>query len=44
LGFVAPPPFFYGVLAAMVLAYLCVVELTKRAFYAWWRQRAALRA
>ncbi len=39
LGFVAPPPFFYGVLAAMVLAYLCMVELAKRAFYVWWSQR-----
>jgi Mg2+-importing ATPase len=35
LGFVAPPAFFYGILAAMVLMYLCVVEVAKRAFYRW---------
>jgi Mg2+-importing ATPase len=33
LGFVAPPAYFYGILAAMVLTYLCVVELVKRIFY-----------
>jgi Mg2+-importing ATPase len=33
LGFVPPPLYFYGILAAMVLAYLCVVELAKRFFY-----------
>ncbi len=44
LGFVAPPAFFYGVLAAMVLAYLCMVELAKRAFYAWWSRRTLSRA
>ena len=44
LGFVAPPVFFYGVLAAMVLAYLCMVELAKRAFYAWWSRRPLSRA
>ena len=33
LGFVAPPANFYGILAAMVLTYLCVVEITKRMFY-----------
>lgn len=39
LGFVAPPAYFYGVLAVMVLAYLCVVEFAKRSFYAWWGNR-----
>jgi Mg2+-importing ATPase len=41
LGFVAPPAFFYAVLAGMVLAYLCMVELAKRAFYTWWSRRGA---
>ena len=33
LGFVAPPAYFYGILAMMVVTYLCVVEVVKRAFY-----------
>ncbi len=33
LGFVPPPLYFYAILAAMVLAYLCMVELAKRFFY-----------
>jgi len=33
LGFVAPPAYFYGILAVMVLTYLGVVEVVKRIFY-----------
>ena len=33
LGFVAPPPFFFLVLLAMVLCYLMAVEFAKRFFY-----------
>lgn len=33
LGFVPPPLYFYAILLAMVLAYLCMVELAKRFFY-----------
>ncbi len=33
LGFVAPPAYFYGILAAMVIIYLGVVEMVKRIFY-----------
>ena len=33
LGFVPPPLYFYAILAAMVVAYLCMVELAKRFFY-----------
>ena len=33
LGFVAPPAYFYGILAAMVVLYLGVVEVVKRVFY-----------
>jgi Mg2+-importing ATPase len=33
LGFAAPPPLFYGVLAALVAAYLVLAEVAKRAFY-----------
>jgi Mg2+-importing ATPase len=33
LGFVPPPLYFYAILVAMVLAYLCMVELAKRFFY-----------
>ena len=33
MGFVPPPLYFYGILSAMVLAYLCIVELVKRFFY-----------
>lgn len=32
-GFVAPPPAFYLILAAMVCAYLAIVEAAKRWFY-----------
>ncbi len=34
-GFVPPPPAFYAILGGMVVAYLCIVELVKRAFYRW---------
>ncbi len=34
-GFVPPPPAFYVILGGMVVAYLCIVELAKRAFYRW---------
>jgi Mg2+-importing ATPase len=34
-GFVAPPAEFYGILAAMVLIYLLIVEVAKRVFYHW---------
>ncbi len=34
-GFVPPPASFYAVLAAMVLGYLCMVELAKQGFYRW---------
>lgn len=33
LRVVAPPAYFYGILAAMVLTYLGVVEVVKRIFY-----------
>jgi Mg2+-importing ATPase len=33
-GFTPPPPAFYGLLALMVLAYLGLVELIKRSFFA----------
>jgi Mg2+-importing ATPase len=33
-GFQPPPPAFYAVLAALVAAYLVIVELVKRMFYA----------
>jgi Mg2+-importing ATPase len=33
LGFVAPPAYFYGILGAMVVTYLGVVEVVKRIFY-----------
>jgi len=33
LGFVAPPAYFYGILALMVVTYLSVVEAAKRVFY-----------
>jgi heavy metal translocating P-type ATPase len=32
-GFVAPPPQFYAILAAMTAAYLLLVEMVKRYFY-----------
>jgi Mg2+-importing ATPase len=34
-GLVPPPAKFYFILAAMVLVYLCIVELAKRIFYRW---------
>ncbi|TBR10508.1 MAG: magnesium-translocating P-type ATPase [Rugosibacter sp.] len=34
-GFVPPPAKFYLILGAMVLAYLCIVELAKQGFYRW---------
>jgi Mg2+-importing ATPase len=34
-GFVAPPARFYLILGAMVLVYLCAVELAKQGFYRW---------
>jgi Mg2+-importing ATPase len=34
LGFVRPPAAYYGVLAALVLAYLVAAEIVKRLFYA----------
>ncbi|MFF4986058.1 magnesium-translocating P-type ATPase [Streptosporangium saharense] len=34
LGFTAPPPAFFLALAAMTVAYLVLVELAKKAFYA----------
>jgi Mg2+-importing ATPase len=34
-GLVAPPARFHGILAAMVLVYLLMVEVAKRAFYRW---------
>ncbi|HSN22447.1 MAG TPA: cation transporting ATPase C-terminal domain-containing protein, partial [Usitatibacter sp.] len=33
LGFAPPPPVFFGVLAALVAAYLALAEVAKRAFY-----------
>jgi P-type Mg2+ transporter len=33
LGFVAPPPLFFVFLTGATLAYLAVVEITKRIFY-----------
>jgi Mg2+-importing ATPase len=33
LGFVAPPPLFFAFLIAATLAYLAIVEITKRIFY-----------
>jgi Mg2+-importing ATPase len=33
LGFVAPPPAFFGVLALMVVMYLALIELAKRVFF-----------
>jgi len=32
-GFVAPPARFYGILAIMVMAYLCIVQMGKQLFY-----------
>jgi Mg2+-importing ATPase len=36
-GFVPPPARFYAILAAMVVTYLAMVEVTKRVFYRWHR-------
>ncbi len=35
-GFVPPPAVFYAILGGMVVVYLLVVELAKRAFYRWY--------
>jgi len=40
-GFVAPPAKFYFILAAMVVAYLVIVEAAKRMFYHRYRFRPA---
>jgi Mg2+-importing ATPase len=34
-GFVAPPASFYGILAAMVIGYLILVQVVKARFYGW---------
>ncbi len=39
LGFVAPPPAFYAVLAGIVAAYLAVMFWAKQLFYAHWERR-----
>jgi Mg2+-importing ATPase len=39
LGFVAPPPMFYAVLAGIVAAYLAVVFWAKQVFYRRWERR-----
>jgi Mg2+-importing ATPase len=33
LGFVAPPPMFFVFLISATLAYLAIVQITKRIFY-----------
>jgi Mg2+-importing ATPase len=38
-GFVAAPASFYFILAAMVVAYLFIVEFAKRGFYRWHETR-----
>ncbi|WP_394752833.1 magnesium-translocating P-type ATPase [Crenothrix sp.] len=38
-GFVPPPTEFYGILAAMVVIYLLIVEMAKRGFYHWYRRK-----
>ena len=40
-GFVPLPGQFYFILAAMVLAYLLIVEMAKRGFYRWFGKRSA---
>ena len=42
-GFVPPPPGFYLVLAGIVLAYLVIVQVAKRAFYQHWDRSEAAR-
>jgi Mg2+-importing ATPase len=39
LGFVAPPPAFYAVLAGIVVAYLAVMLWAKQLFYRRWERR-----
>lgn len=39
LGFVAPPPLFYAVLAGIVAAYLTVMLWAKQLFYRHWERR-----
>lgn len=41
LGFVAPPPAFYAMLAGIAVAYLVAVQALKRAFYRRWDARAS---
>ncbi|TLG77581.1 magnesium-translocating P-type ATPase [Methylocystis sp. B8] len=44
-GFVPPPVRFYMILAAMVVAYLVIVQFAKKAFYRWFkRSRTPMRA
>jgi len=44
-GFVPPPGRFYMILAAMVVAYLVIVQFAKQAFYRWFkRSRTPMRA
>lgn len=38
-GFIAPPAQFYAILAAMVVSYLLIVEVTKRGFYCWYARK-----
>ncbi|MEW6354611.1 MAG: magnesium-translocating P-type ATPase, partial [Pseudomonadota bacterium] len=40
LGFVAPPPAFYAMIAGIVAAYLVVMFWAKRAFYRHWERRS----
>jgi len=44
LGFTPPPYSFLAVVAAMVVSYLCLVELVKRLFYRWVPARGIVRA
>lgn len=39
LGFVAPPPLFFFILASMVIVYLFMVEMVKQWFYRSWFSR-----
>lgn len=42
-GLVAVPPWFYGVLAALLLAYLLLAQVVKAAFYRWNEKGTLLR-
>jgi Mg2+-importing ATPase len=44
LGFVPPPPAFYGVLAGIVTVYLACVYLARQWFYRHWQTRTETRA